>query len=201
MGLMSAPALNGGMPADAGEGLRSARLELRRFTPDDLPLLTRLNADPEVMRWLGGVMSEEQTRELLDARILGYYTAHPGLGIWATQLRDSGECIGFHLLNNIHGESLIQVGYRLFPQWWGQGYASEMSLALLRYGYAQLGLDSICAITAVENHASQRVLLKAGLRRNGECCFAHPAYLPYGPMPFFERTAHDWLAEHPTDLA
>ena len=185
-------------PADAGQGLRSARLQLRRFTADDLPLLVRLNADPQVMRWLGGVMSEAQTAQMLQSRILDYYPANPGLGVWATVLRGSGECVGLHMLNNIHGESLIQVGYRLFPQHWGQGYATEMSVALLRYGYTRLGLDSICAITALDNRASQHVLLKAGLRRDGERAFAHPIYQPYGPMPYFERSARDWLSESGT---
>jgi len=154
---------------DAGEGLLSERLLLRRFTLADLPLLTVLNADPVVMRYLGGVETPEQTLAMLRGRILDYYQANPGLGVWATLLRAGGECIGFHLLNHIQGESLIQVGYRLFPRYWGYGYATEMSVALL---------------------------LKAGLKRHGERSFAHPAYAPYGPLAWFERTAQDWLTEH-----
>ncbi len=182
---------------DAGDGLLSERLALRRFTPADLPLLTRLNADPQVMRYLGGVNSPQQTQAMLDRRILDYYQDNPGLGVWATMRRSDGECLGFHLLNHIQGESLIQVGYRLFPRFWGQGYATEMSLSLLRYGYTRLGLGNIVAITALENTSSQRVLLKAGLRRNGERSFKHPAYAPFGPLAWFERSAQDWLDNHP----
>ncbi|MBV8062327.1 MAG: GNAT family N-acetyltransferase [Nevskia sp.] len=182
---------------DAGQGLRSERLVLRRFTLDDLPLLLQLNADPQVMRWLGGVMNEQQTAEMLQTRILGYYDANPGLGIWATLLRDGGECIGFHLLNHLHGETLIQVGYRLFPRHWAKGYATEMTVTLLDYGYRQLGLEVIAAITALDNHASQHVLHKAGLERLADRAFPHPAYAPYGPMAYFERSAPEWLAAHP----
>lgn len=185
-------------PADAGQGLRSARLYLRRFTPGDLPLLTALNADPLVMRWLGGVMTPEQSAELLRGRIIGYYDEHPGLGIWATVRRDSGECIGFHLLNNIHGEEQIQVGYRLFPQHWGKGYATEMTEALLHYAFRDLGLPTVAAITALDNHASQNVLLKAGLPRLADRGFPHPVYAPYGPMAYFERSVSDWLAVNTT---
>ena len=181
---------------DAGDGLLSERLSLRRFTLADLPLLTELNADPEVMRYLGGVNSPQQTRTMLEGRIIEYYGAHPGLGVWATLLRDSGECIGFHLLNHIQGEKHIQVGYRLFRRHWGLGYATEMSLALLRYGYTQLGLPTIVAIADLENHASQRALLKSGLHRRGERSFPHPAYAAFGPLAWFERCAQDWLAEH-----
>jgi RimJ/RimL family protein N-acetyltransferase len=184
--------------ADAGQGLRSARLQLRRFTPGDLPLLTALNADPQVMRWLGGVMTPEQSAELLRGRIIGYYDERPGLGIWATLRRDSGECIGFHLLNNIHGEEQIQVGYRLFPQHWGKGYATEMTEALLHYAFRGLGLPTVAAITALDNHASQKVLLKAGLPRLADRAFPHPAYAPYGPMAYFERSASEWPAANKT---
>jgi [ribosomal protein S5]-alanine N-acetyltransferase len=184
--------------ADAGQGLRSERLVLRRFTPDDLPLLVELNSDPEVMRWLGGVRTPEQSAEMLNSRILTYYDKNPGLGVWATLLRDSGECIGFHLLNHIQGESIIQVGYRLFRKHWGQGYATEMTVALLEYGYRRLGLERISAITALENTASQHVLIKSGLPRLADRFFPHPAYAPYGPQAYFERSAQDWLAANKT---
>jgi ribosomal-protein-alanine N-acetyltransferase len=184
-------------PPDAGQGLASERLVLRRFTLDDLPLLIELNGDAEVMRWLGGVLNAEQTEAMLRTRILDYYAANPGLGIWATVLRDSGECIGFHMLNHLYGESQVQVGYRLFRNQWGKGYATEMAVALLDYGYRQHGLDKIAAITALENHASQHVLLKAGLLRLADRAFPHPVYAPYGPMAYFERSAPDWLAATP----
>jgi ribosomal-protein-alanine N-acetyltransferase len=191
MGAVSRDALR-----DAGDGLGSARLLLRRFTMADLPLLTELNADPEVMRYVGGGQTPQQTRAMLESRILDYYQANPGLGVWATLLRDSGECIGFHLLNHIQGEEFIQVGYRLFPRHWGLGYATEMSVALLRYGYTQLQLPCIVAITDLHNRVSQQVLLKVGLHRHGERSFQHPAYASFGPLAWFERAARDWLSEH-----
>ncbi|MDB5988067.1 MAG: N-acetyltransferase [Nevskia sp.] len=183
-------------PTDAGEGLCTARLRLRRFTPNDLPLLDRLNSDIEVMRYLGGTATLDATRVVLHDRILRYYDEHPGLGVWASLLRESQECIGFHLLNHVQGETLIQVGYRLFPQFWGQGYATEMSLALLHYGFAHKRLPTLTANAHLDNHASQRVLLKCGLRRKGERTFAHPAYAAYANVAYFERDAAGWLAEY-----
>ena len=180
---------------DAGAGLSTQRLVLRRFTAADLDQLDRLNRDAEVMRHLGGVASREHTRAMLEQRILSYYDEQPGLGVWATLERGSGQCIGFNLLNHIRGEQHIQVGYRLFPAYWGRGYATEMSVALLRYGFANLGLRTITAITAPDNRDSQNVLLKSGLQRRGERAFAHPAYAQWGAMPWFVRDAADWLAE------
>ena len=122
---------------------------------------------------------------------------HPGLGMWATLERKTGACIGTHLLNHIQGETYIQVGYVLFSQYWGRGYATEMSIAILRYGFAVLGLPEIFAITDLPNVASQRVLEKAGLERKGERFFAHPAYAASGPLAWFEGRAAPWLAAHP----
>ena len=70
-----------------------------------------------------------------------------------------------------------------------------MSLAVLRYGFETLGLSRIVAITNMGNTASQHVLLKAGLRRNGERQFAHPAYADQGPMAWFESDRVVWLAD------
>jgi RimJ/RimL family protein N-acetyltransferase len=172
------------------------RLALRRFTPDDLDLLDRLNGDPRVMRYAGGPKTRTQIAEMLKVRILDYYEQHQGLGSWATIERATGECVGLHLLNNIHGESHIQVGYLLFPQHWGRGYATEMCVALLRYGFAEVGLEQIVAITDHGNVESQRVLLKAGLERHGERSFPHPNYAGQGPLAWFERDGGAWLAEH-----
>lgn len=182
------------MTSNAPPGwLATERLTLRHFTPDDLELLVRLNSDEAVMRYAGGVKDRAGSEAMLKGRILEYYDKNPGLGIWATLERSTGACIGLHLLNHIQGESWIQVGYLLYPEYWGRGYATEMCVALLRYGYAELGLPTIVAITDLPNVASQRVLVKAGLTRNGERSFAHPAYAEQGPLAWFESHAGDWL--------
>jgi ribosomal-protein-alanine N-acetyltransferase len=178
---------------DPHDSLTTARLALRRFTLDDLELLVRLHSDVRVMRYAGGVLPREQSLEVLRGRTLEYYDQHPGLGAWATIERSTGECVGLHLLNHIRGESYIQVGYLLYPEYWGRGYATEMAVRVLRYGFEALGLPQIVAITDLENVDSQRVLQKAGLLRKGERSFAHPAYQP-GPLAWFERDAADWLA-------
>lgn len=170
------------------------RLRLRRFTPDDVALHAALMGDPDVTRYVGGVRTREQAEEIFHGRILPYYEEHPGLGAWATIEKDSGDCIGTHLLNHIQGETFIQVGYILFKRHWGKGYATEMATALLRHGFVALGLERIHAITDLPNTASQQVLLKSGLRRNGERTFAHPRY-EGKTYAWFERDAGDWLVE------
>ncbi|MBP7776593.1 MAG: GNAT family N-acetyltransferase [Acidobacteria bacterium] len=174
-----------------GQG-ESAHLLLRRFTRVDLDLLARLFADPLVAEHLGGVKDRAGAEVTLRTRALDYYDQHPGLGMWCTVERASGRAVGFHVLNHIHGETDIQVGYALLADAWGKGYATEMAVRLLRYGLADLGLPQICAITNPDNIASQRVLLKAGLTRRGERSFAHPSLAGAGPMAWFEAARDTW---------
>jgi len=175
--------------------LETPRCRLRRFTADDRDWLGDLYADEEVTRHLGGVRGPEQVDELLRTRILEYYEPNPGLGIWMTVEKSTGARLGFHLLNHIQGESIIQVGYSLVRTAWGRGFATEVASAILRYGFTERRLPSIAGMTTRANIASQRVLEKIGLERRGERAFPHPAYAAEGPMAWFEREAGAWLAE------
>jgi RimJ/RimL family protein N-acetyltransferase len=179
--------------------LTTDRLGLRRFTTTDLSWLSSLYADPEVTRFLGGTKTEVQVQEMLRVRILDYYEAHPGLGIWMTIERATGAPVGFHLINNVQGESIIQVGFGLSTSAWGRGFATEMASALLRYAFMDLELESIAGIASLANVASQRVLQKIGLHRRGERAFPHPAYAAQGALAWFERSAAEWKAEHGRD--
>ena len=149
---------------------------------DDLDWLVELYSDPDVTRYLGGTKGRTSTEEMFSSRILQYYDRHPGLGIWVTGERSNGRRAGFHLLNNIQGESFIQVGFTLARWAWGKGIATEMASAVLRYGFVDLALPRIVGIANLGNLASQQVLLKIGLHRMGERAFSHPAYAAEGPL-------------------
>lgn len=179
--------------------LETERCGLRRFTLDDRDWFRDLYADPDVTRYLGGVKNAAQADELLERRILAYYDEHPGLGIWMTEEKATGTRLGFHLLNHIQGEPIIQVGYSLTKAAWGRGVATEVAAAVLGYGFLTLELPSIAGMTSLGNVASQRVLEKIGLERRGERAFPHPAYAAEGPMAWFERERDAWAAERATD--
>jgi RimJ/RimL family protein N-acetyltransferase len=172
--------------------LQTPRLTLRRFTPADAAWFAELFADPDVTRFLGGTRTRAQTDEMFATRVLAYYDQHPGLGMWMTAERDSGRPVGFHLLNNIQGETIIQVGFGLERSAWGKGYGTEMAREVLRYGFEDLNLPHIAAIANLENTASQHVLEKIGLVRRGERAFSHPAYASQGPLAWFEQDAAGW---------
>jgi ribosomal-protein-alanine N-acetyltransferase len=175
--------------------LATARLGLRRFTPADLDWLAELYSDRDVTRYLGGVKDRAKAEELLNTRILRYYEEHPGLGIWMTVERATGTSLGYHLLNHIRGESIVQIGFTLAKSAWGKGFGTEMASAGLRYGFVDLKLPRIAGMASLRNLASQRVLLKIGLERRGQRAFPHPDYAAEGEMAWFERDASDWRAE------
>ena len=180
---------------DASCWLTTDRLGLRRFTAADLDWLAELYSDHEVTRYLGGVKSRADVESFLKVRILHYYDEHPGLGIWMTVERATGAGIGFHLLNHIRGEPIVQIGFALAKSAWRAGFATEMAGAVLRYGFVDLNLPRIAGIASLGNRASQRVLEKIGLERRGERAFAHPDYVREGPMAWFEREGPAWRAE------
>jgi ribosomal-protein-alanine N-acetyltransferase len=55
------------------------------------------------------------------------------------------------------------LGFRLLPEYWGKGIATEASKEILKYGFEQLGLKRIIGIAMPENIASNKVLTKLGL--------------------------------------
>ncbi|WP_400190617.1 GNAT family N-acetyltransferase [Hymenobacter sp. B81] len=143
------------------------RLALRRLSLDDLDAVFRLDSDPAVMRYIIPPRTLEGTREYLQ-EVVGDYPRFPGLGRWAVIDKASGQLAGIHLLKHLEASGHIEVGYRFFPAYWGRGYATEMTRALLHYGFHQLDLQQIVGITNPANLASQHVLEKCGLRYQGQ---------------------------------
>ena len=148
--------------------LETPRLSLRELRADDADDLYRLHRDPRVMRYIGnGSVGTRASVALTLDRAARHYRNYPGLGIWPAAERDSGEFIGWFCLKYVPQSVEIELGYRLLPEAWGYGYATEGASTLLRYGFEVLGLFRIIGLTHPGNTASQRVLRKAGMRDAG----------------------------------
>ena len=145
--------------------LETERLLLREFVKEDFLDLFRMNRDKEIMQYVGdgSTRSYEEQIEELDRLILNY-AKRPGLGIWATLLKDSHTFIGGSGLVYYDNTPEIEIGYRILKEHWNQGYATEASIALLQYGFEQLGLKKIVSSAHVDNIASRRVMEKIGLK-------------------------------------
>jgi RimJ/RimL family protein N-acetyltransferase len=151
--------------------LETERLILRRFTEADEDKLFELNSDPAVMRYLTGgkpYSREVSQREIV--RYLTYYERFAGFGYWAAIERASGDFLGWISLKPQEGvrrdtsPAEVELGYRLRQAAWGKGYATEGARALIRKGYAELGVQRVVANTMTVNIASRRVMEKVGMR-------------------------------------
>jgi len=144
--------------------LETLRLELRAFVAADFDDLYRLDSDARVMKYIGDGQPAPRVAVMrMLSRFVRYPDLYPDLGIWRASRRDTGAFIGWFSLKYAGKSADIEVGYRLVPQAWGLGFATEGTRALVDYGFDDLDLDRIIGVTHPGNKASQRVLMKAGL--------------------------------------
>jgi len=145
------------------------RLLLRRWRADDLEDLEAVFAKPEVW-WYPDRRGRNagETRAFLDRRIDLWRDR--GWSHWAVEHREDGRVIGFLGLEppTFLPEVMptVEVGWRLDPDYWGRGLATEGGRAALRFGFDVLGVDEIVSIYEPENVASGRVMQRIGMRRD-----------------------------------
>ena len=155
-----------GQTADHGadDQLETARLLLRMFTPADLDCLHAITRDAEVMRFIGDghPLSRAETGRNLAAIISAFQRR--GFGRWALILKESGALVGYCGFGLGSEEIGIELAYLLAKSEWGKGFATEAGAACLRYGFEQLGLASIAALTRPENLKSRRVMERLKMR-------------------------------------
>ena len=144
--------------------ITTERLIMRGWREADLALWAAMNADPEVRRYVGPLLTFEQAA----AGVLNYQDDldRYGFGFWAVEIRASGEFIGFTGLNTMDEGmpfSGVELGWRLARSAWGHGYATEAGLAALRYGFDAMGLPEVVAVTMARNVRSQAVMRRIGM--------------------------------------
>lgn len=145
-------------------GLISKRVRLRRFNEYDLPLLQRLESDPDVVRHtrIRKPLSIEQSKQRLDV-LLKKETPNSPLGIWAAEFNQTQDFIGWFMLIP-NQDNTVELGYMILKELWGQGFATEVGQLLIKAAFAELKIESIRAVSDVKNHSSIRVLEKLGFK-------------------------------------
>lgn len=166
--------------------IETGRMLLRQMTGADLDWLVRLHGDRRVMRYIddGKPVPRAVILEQTLPAILREYDELPdGLGSFAAVGRVTGKPLGWLGLRPpssvglCPGAGVAELGYRLLPEVWGMGYATEGAMALIRRGFTDLDLSRVVATTMTLNMASRRVLEKAGLSLVRTFLAAWPGYL------------------------
>lgn len=148
--------------------LHTRRIVLAPLAEEHLPYEVELDSDPEVMRYLGNgrARTPEEVAEYHRARLAAGREV-PGLGFWAGFVDD--EFVGWWILEPptrpdqgpVEGQA--ELGYRLRPRFWRQGYASEGARELIRHGFVDFGLNRIFAETMAVNAASRATMAAVGM--------------------------------------
>ncbi|RYZ24695.1 MAG: N-acetyltransferase [Chitinophagaceae bacterium] len=168
--------------------LQTARLYLRCFNDndEDAALILHLNSQPGVLQYLHEfpLLSVSDARSILQTVILPQYENK--LGRWAVHLKDSDEFIGWCGLKFRPERNETDLGYRLLPSFWGNGYASEAAKGCLKYAFEELGLAIIHACAHKQNTASLSILTKIGMHYTGDEIIDHC------PVKCFEITKQNY---------
>jgi RimJ/RimL family protein N-acetyltransferase len=148
--------------------IRTERLLLREWRPEDREPFAELNADPVVMEHFVAPLTRQESDAFAD-RIEAHFAEH-GLGLWAVEV--DGRFAGFDGLmwTDVLGGRDLEVGWRLARWAWGSGYATEAAAAALEVGLRHA--PEVVSFTALTNERSWRVMERLGMRRVRE--FDHP---------------------------
>jgi [ribosomal protein S5]-alanine N-acetyltransferase len=141
---------------------QTPRIIVREFLPEEKDLFFELMNDTRINYHLPK-RNPEQIREVFIETIADYLQGQK-LTRWGIFDTLTGDFIGLGLLKYVPEEpQKAELGYVLHLHYHGKGIATELSKALIVYGFDKMNLSEIFAVTTHENIASQQVLLKAGL--------------------------------------
>lgn len=182
--------------------MRTERLILRRWEERDRPLFHRINSDERVMRFFPVRRHRAQSDALMDL-FTATIDAH-GFGFAAAEIADTGEAIGFVGLQpcdvraGVISVDAVEIGWRLAPEFWGKGYASEGAKSWLDFGFQTAGLNEIIAIAVRDNEPSTAVMHRIGMKRDPAADFDHPGvpdtHAHLRPHVLYRMSRAQWLA-------
>ena len=161
--------------------LNTDRLVLRPWAEHDRATFIALNADPRVMEHfphpldpVEGSAMFDRWRNQIDAA---------GHGFWAVERRSDGVVLGALGVAEVYFPAAftpaVEIGWRFFPDHWGQGYALEAAREAARFAFEELDQAEIVAFTVPDNRRSRGLMERLGMHHAEGEDFEHPA-IPEG---------------------
>lgn len=145
--------------------IETERLLIRQYKESDLPAMIAMNQDDQVMEFFLDKKTAEESTQAYNNMKSKIDTQ--GYAFFAVEEKSSGSFIGFVGLLDITFDvdfaPGVEIRWRMLPQFWGKGYATEAAKACLAFGKETLGLDKIYSFTTTQNKRSYNVMEKIGM--------------------------------------
>lgn len=147
--------------------LETPRTFMREILGNDFDFLLRMLSDPEVMRYYPRPYGEKEVRDFINRMRERY--REDGCGLWMLIDRESGEPLGRVglLRQHVSGVDEFEIGYMVHRPFWRRGLATEASLAVREYAFAERKLPRVVSLIRPENVPSQGVAKKLGMTVTG----------------------------------
>lgn len=170
------PAMSAALLPDT---FQTARLHAQRMGETHFPFIAAMHADERLMATMGGTRNVSASRRYLLQNV--EHWTEQGFGMYVLTDCANGLLAGRAGLKRTQsrGRDEVEVAYAFLPGSWGQGYATEITQALLSLGFGRLPVEALAAVALEENAASCRVLEKCGMRQIGGTGVGGPAKRRY----------------------
>lgn len=165
------------MPAPTN--LETNRLILRPFTLEDAGPIFAVIGDPIAMQYYPRSFTREDAVEWIERNLRWYENGEYGL--LAVVLKSGGEVIGDCGLSwqLADGQPVLELGYHLRRDHWGNGYASEAARACMDYAFRKLAIEKLVSLIRAENTPSRRVAERNGMREERQVMHNGRPHLMY----------------------
>ncbi|HNR92635.1 MAG TPA: GNAT family N-acetyltransferase [Dokdonella sp.] len=155
------------------------RLRLTALADKHFETYAAMLADEGTTRFVGdGQPLDRMNAWRSMAMLLGHWMLR-GYGMWALELKETGEFVGRAGLHNPEGWPDLEIGWMLRPEFRHQGLATEAARAVLAYAFQRLGAERVISLIRIENSASERVARRLGGRQSTTIDFLGSATLVY----------------------
>ncbi|MFF8261206.1 GNAT family N-acetyltransferase [Streptomyces virginiae] len=140
--------------------LRTERLLLDPYTPEDEDAFVALFQDTRVSQWMGDGPATEAEDRALFGRVFTKVYAEDLFDVWA--VRRDGRLVGHAEIKRTDEVGGHELVYALAPGAWGSGLGTEIAEAVVRHAFEGLGLTEVYATVAAPNTASLALLTRIG---------------------------------------
>lgn len=167
--------------------IETKRLTIKPFSMEDFDIIYKLYSDEEIMKYMPmDCLDEEGAKKHLEKIVNAWKKEKPTDCEMLVCKKDSGEKIGRCRIHIDYSFNSGMIGWLILKEHWNNGYAAEITKALIDYAFDELKLHRVYALCNPNNAQSCRVLEKCNMRREG--------YFK-GKCPYIKKGVTSWQDE------